>query len=590
MLLLRIESFSQEIDYNLGAFCLKSNRLKVWCFFFFFFLFQLSYSQNTNAVTHGQNLIDENKLEEAISYFNKNLNNTITSEKKIQYLLGLGDVYKLQMAYNTSNQYYTEAYSVIKKANNIQLLFLYHVKMAEFYRKRSMYQESLAQLDKAETILKKNKIDNAYLSKYYNRKTALFTEYYSNNDSTLVYANKSLKIARSINQKDDIFYSILEIAGVYERKKHYKKAITYLIEIIDFAKKNNMCQQQADAYILYIMCLSRDNQKQKALEIALLSAEFAKANKLLYNEIIFINYVQKLYFKLNKKDKAYEFLKYRLTLTEKFNDLQKDEMLFNFEAKYKVSEKEKEIKIKNLEISKNATELERNKTRFYIFIILIVGLIFISFLISYFLRKTKNRNNQLQILSKQNEILVSETNHRVNNNLQLIAILIENNIRKNKDDYEKSEFKQLLTKVEAIASLHRHLYVAYDTNNINLQEYLEDIKNNFDELISEDNIRFTMVIDTIEIHSDIVLFLGLLTTELLINSIKYAFNINQEKDIVLTIKISNNNLNYSYKDNGKNSKNKVLKPVLVEQLCMQLEVQHIINTENGFQFNFIKTL
>jgi two-component sensor histidine kinase len=590
MLLLRIESFSQEIEYNLGAFCLKNNRLKVRCFFFFFFLFQLSYSQNTDAVTYGQKLIDENKLKEAISYFNKNLKNTITSEERIQYLLGLGDVYKLQMAYNASNQYYTEAYSVIKKTNSIQLLFLYHVKMAEFYRKRSMYQESLAQLDKAETILKKNKINDFFLSKYYNRKTALFTEYYGNNDSTLVYANKSLKIARSINQKDDIFYSILEIAGVYERKKDYKKAIKHLVDIIDFAEKNNMRQQQADAYISYVMCLSRDDQKQKALEIALKSAEIAKANNLLYNEIILINYVQKLYLKLNNKDKAYEFLKYRLTLTEKFNDLQKDEMLYNFEAKYKVSEKEQELKIKNLEISKNATELERNKIRFYIFIILIVGLIFIAFLISYFLRKTKNRNKQLQILSKQNEILVSETNHRVNNNLQLIAILIENNIRKNKDDNEKSEFKQLLTKVEAIASLHRHLYVAYDTNKVNLKEYIEDIKNNFDELISEDNIRFTLVIDTVEIHSDIVLFLGLLTTELLINSIKYAFNSTQEKEIELTIKISNNQLHYSYNDNGANSKNKVFKPALVEQLCIQLEVQHTITTENGFQFNFIKTL
>jgi two-component sensor histidine kinase len=172
----------------------------------------------------------------------------------------------------------------------------------------------------------------------------------------------------------------------------------------------------------------------------------------------------------------------------------------------------------------------------------------------------------------------------------LIAVLIESKIRKNENKQEKAEFVRLLTKVEAIASLHRHLYVANNSNSIDLKEYLKDIKNNFNELISEENVFLNIVVNKIVIDSDTALFLGLLTTELFINSLKHAFSIDQQKNISLTIDLIDNKMFFNYLDNGENCKHKVLKPMLIEQLCMQLGVQHTINTENGFQFNFEKTL
>ena len=193
-----------------------------------------------------------------------------------------------------------------------------------------MHHEFEIELNKAEKILKVHKIKDKYKTKYYNRKAALFTERYQNNDSTLFYANKSLELAKKINDNENVFYSLLEIASVYESKKDYKTSIDYIEEIIELAKKNNMIQQQADAYISYIMALARSNQLEKALKVALYAANFSKEHKLFYHEIIFHDNIQNLYFRLHNTKKAYEYLKDRLELTTKYNELKKEELIFLF--------------------------------------------------------------------------------------------------------------------------------------------------------------------------------------------------------------------------------------------------------------------
>lgn len=555
---------------------------------FLVFAFQCSFAQSDSIYNIGKKLINENKLEEAISYFNKNLKTTKSQEQRTHILFGLADVYKLQFNYNKSGRYYSQAYDIIKKVNNVQLEFLYHVKIAEFYRKRAMHHEFEIELNKAEKILKVHKIKDKYKTKYYNRKAALFTERYQNNDSTLFYANKSLELAKKINDNENVFYSLLEIASVYESKKDYKTSIDYIEEIIELAKKNNMIQQQADAYISYIMALARSNQLEKALKVALYAANFSKEHKLFYHEIIFHDNIQNLYFRLHNTKKAYEYLKDRLELTTKYNELKKEELIFSLETKYKLKEKENQIKIDALEIENKNKELITTKARFSLILGLFFTAIISILLIAYFLKKTKQTNKELQLLSKQNEFLVSETNHRVNNNLQLIAVLIENKIRKNKNENEKAEFTRFLKKVDAIAALHRLLYVTNNVNIINLQEYLMNIKNNFEELVLEENINLNVTIEDTKIHSDTALYLGLLITELFINSIKHAFKEHQQKVISFSLIVKENELFFKYEDNGENSKKIELKPALVEQLCLQLEVDYTINSSQGFQINFIK--
>lgn len=549
---------------------------------------QIGFSQNDPIITFGKNLTDQNKFDEAIIYYEKYLVAPINEEQKVYILLGLAEIYKLKLNYKVANNYYGKAKEVINLIDNKELEFFHHVKMAEFYRKRGLFLEADGQLKLAELISKKKNINDSFLAMFYSRKAALFTEHFFQPDSTLFYANKALTLAKKNNDKDLIFYSTLEIAGVFEEKREYKKSIQYLEELIESAKRNNFVQQETDAQINYTRLLIKDNQLKKALDESMNALDFSKKNDLFFGEMLFTDNIRNIYAKLGNMSKAYEYSKKRTKLTEEYYKKEHNKFLFELEEKYKLTEKDNQLKINNLEIENKNKELITTKARFTLISGLFFSAIISTLLIAYFLKKTKQKNKELQLLSKQNEFLVSETNHRVNNNLQLIAVLIENKIRKNKNENEKAEFTRFLTKVEAIAALHRLLYVTNNVNIINLQEYLMDIKNNFEELVLEENINLNVTIEDTKIHSDTALYLGLLITELFINSIKHAFKEHQQKVISFSLIVKENELFFKYEDNGENSKKIELKPALVEQLCLQLEVDYTINSSQGFQINFIK--
>jgi two-component sensor histidine kinase len=547
------------------------------------------YPQKIDFVAKGQNLIDGNKLDEAIVYFNSNIKKAIGDDQKIHLFFGLADAHKLKIEYNKAQEYYLKAYKLIQKKNDIQLEFLYHVKIAEFFRKRRLLVDAVQQLDIASTILSKNKIKEVYLIKYYSRKAALSAEHFQNNDSTLFYSSKALEIGKKLNDNDIIFYSQLEIAGVYEFKNEFKKAIPYLVDVIKFAKLNKLHQQEADAYINYIKVLAGDNQLEKALKTAIYAANFAKKNKLYLNELYCYVSIHDLYHKLNDIENAYKYLKIRLELTDKYNNVKKEELLLNLEAKYKFIEKESEIKINKLEITNKNKALASNKINFYITIFVLAVVLFVAILIFYFLKKSRKSNKQLQFLSEQNEFLLSEANHRINNNLQLIIILISGQLDKIPEN-ESFEIKKILSKVDSIATLHRHLYQSTDKTKVDLNKYLTDIQMSFFELFKENNVVSNFEIQPLQIRPDTAMYLGLLLTELCINSLKHAFENQNEKEINFTLKQENDIMHFFYADNGNKKFTAVLKPVLIDELCKQLKLDYTIENRNGFTFSFKKKL
>ncbi|MEM5539757.1 sensor histidine kinase [Olleya sp. AS48] len=553
------------------------------------FFFQISFTQTDSVLVYGQNLIDQNKLDTAIIYYKKHLLSPSSQKQQVHLLFGLADAYKLKLDYTNANENYSKSFITISKIKDKQLEFLYYVKKAEFFRKRAMHLDAVKELDKALVILKNTPINDLYLSKYYNRKAALFTEHYQLNDSTLYYSNKSLVLAKKTNDNDAVFYSLLEISGVYERKKDYKTSLKYLDEIIAFAKSNNMKQQEADAYISYVMVLARSNQLEKALKASLYAADFSKKNKFLYNEIIFNQNIQNLYFRLNNIEKAYEYLKQRLELTTKYDEIKKEELLFNLETQYKLADKESQIKINNLEIINQKKALASNKVNLYIALVLFVFSIVVAVLIAYFLKRSKKSNKQLQILSSENEFLLSEANHRINNNLQLVVILITNQLKK-ASETEKIRLKNILIKVEAISTLHKHLYKNEDKQTIDIANYLKDVKTSFFDVFKENDITTNFDVNSLEIATDQAMYFGLLLTELLINSIKHAFKEQDYKVIDFTLRVNNGLLLFIYSDNGISLANKSIKPKLVDKICRQLEMDYNINTDNGFNFSMSKKI
>ncbi|WP_452218870.1 tetratricopeptide repeat-containing sensor histidine kinase [Lacinutrix undariae] len=562
----------------------------------FYIIFSLTYfmssAQNDSILIIGDHLINENKLNGAITHYNRFLVKALHSknnENQIYAYLGLAEAYKLKLDYDTALENYTLAYKAIKNNDNKQLEFLYHVKMGEFYRKRTLFLNAIKELNMADRILKNNKIKDLYLAKYYNRKAALFTEYYNINDSTIFYANKSLKLAKKIDDKDNIFYSTLEIASVYERLNAYDKSIVYFEELIAYAKVNRLIQHQADAYISYTSLLIKMKSYQKALNQSLIALKFSEENNLLYNENIFTINVYECYNALGNSKKAFEYLEHRLALTERYYKQEHNQFLFELEEKYKLTEKENQIIINNLELDNKNKELASSEVKLYISGVLFLTTILIALFIAYFLRVSKENNKKLQALSKDNEFLLSEANHRINNNLQLVIILISNQLKK-ASEKEQFQLKNILTKVEAISTLHRHLYKNEDKKEVEIKKYLNDVKISFFDVFKENEITTHFKMVSVKLPTDYAMYIGLLLTELCINSIKHAFTKQENRQINFELSYKESILYFNYSDNGTVSISKDIKPKLIDKICRQLEIKYTIKTRNGFSFSFEKEL
>lgn len=221
----------------------------------------------------------------------------------------------------------------------------------------------------------------------------------------------------------------------------------------------------------------------------------------------------------------------------------------------------------------------------FIIIVFVVGLIV---LLDYS-KKIKIANKQLDFYSKENAFLLNEAHHRINNNLQIIISLISNELIK-AENANNNSLQKILSKIESISTLHRHLYKSEDKKRVSLKNYLEEIVVNFNEICVEENIETQINIQDKYITNNDAMYFGLLVTELFINSIKHAFQQQESKKITLNVTSQTNNLILDFFDNGKTIQSNIVKPKLVINLAKQLKADFEIITDNGFSFRLTKDL
>jgi len=137
------------------------------------------------------------------------------------------------------------------------------------------------------------------------------------------------------------------------------------------------------------------------------------------------------------------------------------------------------------------------------------------------------REAQLREASKQQELLMQEIHHRVKNNLQIIASLLNLQASRIKQPEAKAEFQAARDRIRALATLHRHLYAHGDLHTINMRSFLVELCSQLLQALGETPAggRITLDIEApeLQISSDQAVPLALIVTESVSNSAKYAF-------------------------------------------------------------------
>jgi|GEM_PF-699423 len=434
-------------------------------------------------------------------------------------------------------------------------------------------------LDKAFQLYREYQLEHVYavycirLSSYYRFKRAT--------DSAIHYAYQGLDYAKRYDNQREYIDGCLLLGNLLTKKDYHKAAKYALLAANAFLNKKDYegaasMYNNASAIYLYY----KEPDKALLYNDSALWIVKAHASPEVYH---IWNIRHQLFNAMGNTDSAYFYLqKYHNAYV---NDLLKKETaeIKKITEQYENDKKEAALNSKNLQL------------------ILIIGLlVIITIATVLILRKNRKIKIQNKVISRQVEelmktleqkqVLLSELQHRVKNNLQHVISILE--IQKESVDFNNIDelIRGNQNRIRSMALLHKKLQTTEDVNTVDLSRYVTElselVKESYDNHKKQISLNITCEVATISIEK--ALPLGLIIVELVSNSMKHAF---KKRSIgIINISITKVETKYKlyYSDNGSGfdfnaTSEKGLGQEIIKGLIDQLDGTTETKSNNGFE-------
>lgn len=190
--------------------------------------------------------------------------------------------------------------------------------------------------------------------------------------------------------------------------------------------------------------------------------------------------------------------------------------------------------------------------------------------------------------------LLQEVHHRVKNNLQFIAAMLKMQLNTIKDESNQQILKETSRRINAMSLVHEMLYNKEKVEYVSLKEYVSELVVKLKEMVYDidEPIEFKLEIDDVKFNINNCVAIGMITSEIISNAIKYAFT--GTKNPTISIKLeyikNGNKIIYTVKDNGSGlvSENKKigLGLRLIDIFSRQMEAEYQTINDNGVAYIF----
>lgn len=147
----------------------------------------------------------------------------------------------------------------------------------------------------------------------------------------------------------------------------------------------------------------------------------------------------------------------------------------------------------------------------------------------------KKSQKRMSKALQEKEILLKEIHHRVKNNLQVVSSLLSLQSETTSDPKALAAFTEAESKVRSMALVHEILYKSEHLDRIPLQTYLDNLVENLRILYIGRDVHIDIKAEKVEIQLDQAITCGLIFTELISNSLKHAFTIKSQGNILITV-------------------------------------------------------
>lgn len=160
---------------------------------------------------------------------------------------------------------------------------------------------------------------------------------------------------------------------------------------------------------------------------------------------------------------------------------------------------------------------------------------------------------QLEASLQEKTVLLKEIHHRVKNNLQLIASIMNMQIRQVQEPGARRVLKSVQDRVASLATIHRNLYQAETLSAVQADQLLGDIVSQMAmmSVAPGSNLQIETDFAPVTLYPDQAVPVSLLATEALTNAVKYAtppagggqrwirLSLRDEKDGTATLEVVN---------------------------------------------------
>lgn len=242
----------------------------------------------------------------------------------------------------------------------------------------------------------------------------------------------------------------------------------------------------------------------------------------------------------------------------------------------------------------------------FILIMTLVGIGLITGIIrwrTWYLHKERNhlqtvvdeKTGKLQKSLEEKEVLLKEVHHRVKNNLQIISSLLNLEMSNENDPHSKRLLTEARHRIKSMALIHQNLYQFNDLTHIKMKDYLIELMEGLSRAYNKktQNVTCSIEDNSVVLDVDTALPVGLIITELVSNSYKYAFEGLDFGEIKVQLYKLEDSFVLQITDNGiglpphllsLNSSSLGLR--LVKILSKQLKAKITISTSKGTCFAF----
>jgi PAS domain S-box-containing protein len=136
----------------------------------------------------------------------------------------------------------------------------------------------------------------------------------------------------------------------------------------------------------------------------------------------------------------------------------------------------------------------------------------------------REQKEQIELLNRRLQQTIAETHHRVKNNLQVIASLMDMQIMQHKKIVPLSELERLAQHLRALANIHdlltRSARIGLDADDLSVKEVVETLMPLVQDIAKERPIRFHVEDVRLPVRQGTAL--GVLVNELVSNAVKHG--------------------------------------------------------------------